>query len=155
MDKSPDQKKAADSRHFVIFLPFLRMRTGRTVAGVEFLPLRDDDDNVPAALETAVAPLERILSGYVDRHPQISHRDPRSPPAWRSTPGSTPAESRVPSHCRPGPGPPPPAYVDDQAAAVRRGQRSGPRSRLHGAADSRPMAYTQSVGASVWNYQIS
>ena len=65
MDKSPDQKKAAD--HFVIFLPFLRMRTGLTVAGVEFLPLRDDDDNVPAALETAVAPLERILSGYVDR----------------------------------------------------------------------------------------
>ena len=67
MDKSPDQKKAEDSRHFVIFLPFLRMRTGLTVAGVEFLPLRDDDDNVPAALETAVAPLERILSGYVDR----------------------------------------------------------------------------------------
>ena len=55
------------SGHFVIFLPFLRMRTGRTVAGVEFLPLRDDDGNVPAALETAVAPLERILSGYVDR----------------------------------------------------------------------------------------
>ena len=55
------------SGHFVIFLPFLRMRTGHTVAGVEFLPLRDDDGNVPAALETAVASLERILSGYVDR----------------------------------------------------------------------------------------
>ena len=56
------------SGHFVIVLPFLRMRTGQTVAGVEFLPLRDGDGNVPAALETAVAPLERILSGYVDRH---------------------------------------------------------------------------------------
>ena len=56
------------SGHFVIVLPFLRMRTGHTVAGVEFLPLRDGDGNVPAALETAVAPLERILSGYVDRH---------------------------------------------------------------------------------------
>ena len=55
------------SGHFVIILPFLRMRTGQTVAGVEFLPLRDEDGNVPAALETAVAPLERILSGYVDR----------------------------------------------------------------------------------------
>ena len=50
------------SGHFVIVLPFLRMRTGHTVAGVEFLPLRDGDGNVPAALETAVAPLERILS---------------------------------------------------------------------------------------------
>ena len=34
-----------------------------TVAGVEFLPLRDGDGNVPAALETAVAPLERIPYG--------------------------------------------------------------------------------------------
>ena len=55
------------SGHFVIVLPFLRMWTGHMVAGVEFLPLRYDDGNVPAALETAVAPLERILSGYVDR----------------------------------------------------------------------------------------
>ena len=55
------------SGHFVIVLPFLRMRTVHTVAGVEFLPLRDGDGNVPAALETAVAPLERILSGYADR----------------------------------------------------------------------------------------
>ena len=62
--------KAADSvpsGHFVIVLPFLQMCTGHTVAGVEFLPLRDGDGNVPAALETAVAPLKRILSGYVDR----------------------------------------------------------------------------------------
>ena len=56
------------SGHFVIVLPFLRIQTVHTVAGVEFLPLRDGDGNVPAALETAVAPLERILSGYVDRH---------------------------------------------------------------------------------------
>ena len=67
----PLEQKAADSvptpsGHFVIFLPFLRMRTGHTVAGVEFLPLRDGDGKAPAALETAVAPLERIQSGYVD-----------------------------------------------------------------------------------------
>ena len=55
------------SDHFVIVLPFLRMRTGHTVAGVEFLPLRDGDGKVPAALKTAVAPLKKILSGYVDR----------------------------------------------------------------------------------------
>ena len=55
------------SGHFIFVLPFLRMRTGHTAAGVDFLPLRDCDGNVPVALETAVAPLERILSGYVDR----------------------------------------------------------------------------------------
>ena len=78
MDKSPDQKKAEDSRHFVIFLPFLRMRTGLTVAGVEFLPLRDDDDNVPAALETAVAPLERIPFGF---RPRLGSRIRIRPPS--------------------------------------------------------------------------
>ena len=70
VDRFLHEWKAADSvpsGHFVIFLPFLRMRTGHTVAGVEFLPLRDGDGNVPAALETVVAPLEKILSGYVDR----------------------------------------------------------------------------------------
>lgn len=64
----PVAREPAPEAHFVIFLPFLRLKTGHTVAGIEFLPLRDGDDNVPAVLESAVAPLERILSGYIDRH---------------------------------------------------------------------------------------
>ena len=60
--------ESVSSGHFIFVLPYLRMRTGHTAAGVDFLPLRDRDGNVPVALETAVAPLERILSGYVDRH---------------------------------------------------------------------------------------
>src|SRR2546425_9961453 len=58
----------APEQHFVIFFPFLRLKAGHAVAGIEFLPLRDSDNNVPAALATAVAPLETILSGYIDRH---------------------------------------------------------------------------------------
>ncbi|HKW00002.1 MAG TPA: hypothetical protein VJN96_09255 [Vicinamibacterales bacterium] len=54
--------------HFVIFLPFLRLNSACSVAGVEFVPLRDGDDNVPSTLSAAVAPLEKILSGYTDRH---------------------------------------------------------------------------------------
>ena len=34
---------SVSSGHFVIVLPFLRMRTSHTVASVEFLPLRDGD----------------------------------------------------------------------------------------------------------------
>src|SRR5436305_32622 len=52
----------------IIFMPFARLTRGHTIAGVEFLPLRDGDGNVPAVLESAVAALDRILSGYVDRH---------------------------------------------------------------------------------------
>ena len=48
------------SGHFVIVLPFLRIQTVHTVAGVEFLTLRDGDGNVPAALETSVAPLADV-----------------------------------------------------------------------------------------------
>jgi hypothetical protein len=59
--KSPEQ-------FGIIFMPFVRLKGGQAVAGVEFLPLRDGDGKVPAALESAVAALDRILSGYVDRH---------------------------------------------------------------------------------------
>ncbi|MPZ20159.1 MAG: hypothetical protein GEV06_19910 [Luteitalea sp.] len=52
----------------VIFMPFLRMKRGYTVAGgVEFLPLRDGTGKVPPILQSVVPPLDRILSGYVDR----------------------------------------------------------------------------------------
>jgi len=54
--------------HSVVFLPFLRLEKGYTVAGVEFLPLRDPVGGVPAVLQDALEPLDRILSGYVDRH---------------------------------------------------------------------------------------
>ena len=61
----------AAAQRGVIFLPFLQMKRGYRVAGVEFLPLRDDDGKIPPVLESAVAPVEKILSGYVNRkgHP--------------------------------------------------------------------------------------
>lgn len=55
-------------QHGVIFLPFVRMKSGHTVAGIEFLPLRDGQGKVPQILESAVASIDQILSGYVDRH---------------------------------------------------------------------------------------
>jgi hypothetical protein len=60
--------KAKLEQHLVIFMPFLRLKRGYTVAGVEFLPLHDEDGKVSERLETAEAPLLRILSGYIDRH---------------------------------------------------------------------------------------
>lgn len=59
---------AAQREHLITFLPFLRMKTGHRVAGVEFVPLREADGKIPPVLESAVAPLEKILAGYVDRH---------------------------------------------------------------------------------------
>lgn len=55
-------------QHLVLFLPFLRLKTPCTVAGVEFVPLRVAEGNVPAIVESAIRPLDRILSGYIDRH---------------------------------------------------------------------------------------
>jgi len=60
--------KAKREHHVVVFLPFVRLKMACTVAGVEFVPLRDGDDKVPDTLLSAVDPLERILSGYIDRH---------------------------------------------------------------------------------------
>jgi hypothetical protein len=54
------------THHGIIFLPFLRIKKGCVIAGVEFLPLRDADGKVPDVLQTAVRPLTTILSGYVD-----------------------------------------------------------------------------------------
>ena len=47
----------ADAQHGIIFLPFLRIRKSLTVAGVEFLRLRDAEDKTPPSLESAAAPL--------------------------------------------------------------------------------------------------
>lgn len=62
---------AGATQHGVIFLPFVQIKRGYQVAGVEFLPLRDADGKVAPVLESAVAPLEKIRSGYADRqgHP--------------------------------------------------------------------------------------
>jgi hypothetical protein len=56
------------TQHGIIFLPFLRLKKGLAIAGVEFLPLRDADGKTPVVLESAAAPLTTILSGYNDRH---------------------------------------------------------------------------------------
>ncbi len=66
-DEEREELVDAPKGHAVAFLPFLRLKRGHTVAGVEFLPLRDGSGTVPPSLESAVAPLDTILSGYVDR----------------------------------------------------------------------------------------
>jgi hypothetical protein len=38
-----------------MFLPFFRLKAACTVAGVEFVPLRDADDKLPEILESAKA----------------------------------------------------------------------------------------------------
>ena len=55
-------------QHLVVFLPFLRLKTACAVAGVEFVPLRDADDKVPEVLKTAREAIDKVLSGYIDRH---------------------------------------------------------------------------------------
>lgn len=57
---------ATASRQFA-FLPWLRLKTACRVAGVEFLPLRDESGAVAAVLADSIEPLTVILSGYVGR----------------------------------------------------------------------------------------
>jgi hypothetical protein len=54
--------------HIVLFLPYLRLKKNYSVAGVDFLPLRTGDGTVTPGLEAAAEPLDKILSGYIDRH---------------------------------------------------------------------------------------
>jgi len=54
-DEVADRPNAKSERHLIVFLPFVRLLKSYTVAGVEFLPLRDQEDTVPKALESAVA----------------------------------------------------------------------------------------------------
>jgi hypothetical protein len=65
MAKSEAVKPAG---HLVLFLPYLRLKTGHSIAGVDFLPLRDADEKVPALLATVEKPLLKILSSHIDRH---------------------------------------------------------------------------------------
>jgi hypothetical protein len=60
----------ADARdeHIVLFLPYLRLKQACSVTGVNFVPLRTKDGEVTSELEGALDALDRILSGYIDRH---------------------------------------------------------------------------------------
>lgn len=67
---SPDPatpKKVPPERHFIVFLPFLRLKNSCTVGGVDFLPLRDSTGKVPQLLELAAEAIDMILTGYTDR----------------------------------------------------------------------------------------
>jgi hypothetical protein len=54
--------------HIVLFLPYLRLGKSYRVAGVDFVPLRTKDGKVTSGLESSAGPLDKILSGYIDRH---------------------------------------------------------------------------------------
>lgn len=57
----------ASPNHLVLFLPYLRLKHGHIIGGVEFLPLRDAGGKVPEQLVSGVAAIEKILSGYLDK----------------------------------------------------------------------------------------
>jgi len=68
LEELEEAMRTERDHHLVLFLPFVRLKTSCTVAGIEFVPLRDADGKVPSILETALGPLKKILSGYIDRH---------------------------------------------------------------------------------------
>lgn len=68
LEELEEAARTERAQHLVLFLPFLRLKATCTIAGVEFVPLRDRDGKVPAVLESARGAVEKILSGYIDRH---------------------------------------------------------------------------------------
>jgi hypothetical protein len=68
LKQTEDMKR---DEHLVLYLPFLRLETSHTLAGVEFVPLRDGDDKVPVQLSAAKKAAMRILAGYMDRHGNV------------------------------------------------------------------------------------
>jgi hypothetical protein len=66
--EATEEGDSAVPSHLVFFLPFLRLKQAYTVAGVEFVPLRTADGRVSESLQSGVAAIERILSGYLDKH---------------------------------------------------------------------------------------
>jgi Protein of unknown function (DUF2934) len=67
--KQTTESEAAQPKgHLVLFLPYLRLKTGHSIAGVDFVPLRDGDEKMPAELTDAEKPLLTILSSHIDRH---------------------------------------------------------------------------------------
>jgi hypothetical protein len=67
------EQVAKREEHIILFLPYLRLKKGHRVAGVEFVPLRDESGTVWPRLESAAAPLDKILSGHIDRHGKSLH----------------------------------------------------------------------------------
>jgi hypothetical protein len=61
------ERELLTSAHLVLFLPFLRLNEPHNVAGIEFVPLRDDG-RITTSLSTLGGSLLKILSGYIDRH---------------------------------------------------------------------------------------
>lgn len=58
---------AALADHFVVLLPYLRLKRTYQIVGVEFVPLRDPNGQVPSVLQSGVGQITKILSSYVDR----------------------------------------------------------------------------------------
>lgn len=50
----------------VAFLPWLRLKSALSVAGVEFLPLRGTDGKMSDVLADLAGPMTAVLAGYVD-----------------------------------------------------------------------------------------
>jgi hypothetical protein len=65
--EEPAPLAANPEGHLVTFLPHLRLKSSHRVGGVEFVPLRGEDGTVSSSLESVARPLDKILSGYVDR----------------------------------------------------------------------------------------
>jgi hypothetical protein len=57
-----------DGQHIVLFLPYVRLNRTYTVAGVNFVPLLTAEGQAVQGLESLIAPLQKILSGHIDRH---------------------------------------------------------------------------------------
>ena len=55
-------------QRLIFFLPYLRLATGQSIGGVDFLPFRDPDGRVTPHLEGTERALSRILCSYIDRH---------------------------------------------------------------------------------------
>ena len=67
MGKTIDIEAVATTK-LLAFLPWLRLKTAYRIAGVEFVPWRRDASDVTSpVLASAIAPLNAILSSYVDR----------------------------------------------------------------------------------------
>jgi hypothetical protein len=65
--EEPAPLAANPEGHLVTFLPHLRLKSSHRVGGVEFVPLRGEDGTVSSSLESVARPLDKVLSGYVDR----------------------------------------------------------------------------------------
>lgn len=67
-----DQIRRLDNgQHIVLFLPYVRLKKAYAVAGVNFVPLRTAEGRATQGMESLIAPLQKILSGHIDRHGNV------------------------------------------------------------------------------------